>query len=555
MTIALQPLDQLDIDKVTQNLAELVTRVQEENDTIEVRRGVFRELVLYFQSVLATQRQVNIDDYLNSRSLQVMQDNPTLASEEAVDDVLSNFRVTRAPGTLAIGSVTIVLNNDITVTLALGANFQANGKRFVTPQVYTAKTEESQVIASGDRLLRALGNGNFAFDIEVEAVEEGEDSRLTKDTVIVPNVLPPGYVTSYAASDFVGGKNPETNEVLLNKLQQGIAAKALSNRVNMAAALRDIEEFSRIIHMSIIGYGDAEMLRDRHWIFPVSGGGRVDWYIRSEEKAVHTRLLKTATLVEKTLDGYGIWQVGIGRDEVPGFYEIDRIMPVSTTDVLGGFTITDDVRSLDLAPVTTADSYNVPDVANLTEGAYSRFQAAVIRFKDTKTLTANLDLGSTSDYEMEAIGVPLIAEVQDYVSSRNISHYGADALVRAPIPCFVQLSFTINKPTTVDTPDLDAIKNALTQAVNQVDFTGQLHASSLFDVIHGFLSGGASVGSIDLFGRLRYPSGTIRYLRSPDVLIAPEDPANTVTRRTVQFFLAPEDIAITVAAVAPSAGL
>lgn len=546
--IEMLSLAELDAAVVTDQLAQAVARIQEDNPTLDLRRGTLAELLVYYHSALAAQRQQNIDAYLRGRSLKALEEDPDLDTVDGdlVADVLSNFRVSRKDGQVAAGEVTVIVSDDITVTIAQGSVWQGGGKRFVTPTVFTAKLEESQVTADSDRLLTATGDGNYAFTITVEAEDEGSDSEIKKDTQVVPLVSPPNYVTSFAATDFSGGLSAETNTELLSRLQQGIAAKTMSNRVNMQAMLREIEEFSRIVHMSIIGLGQAEMVRDRHWIFPISGGGRCDWYVRSQEQVLRLGLTVTATVVAVGAVS-STWQFGLGRDDAPGFYEVAAVRPDDEGEVEGTFEITADERDIDLSGTGF-----IPDVADATEGAYSRYQTTVIRFVDTEKDVAGLTLGDTADYAIEVWMLPLIAEVQAHVNSHDVHSYGADCLVKAPVPCFVQLSMTVNKRSGEDDPDLDSIKTALCAEVNNIGFVGALYASQLHDVVHSFLRNDQATSAIDMLGRIRYPGGTDRFLRSTEVLRVPDEAEGGVTARTVQFFLTAEDISISVVTAIPS---
>jgi hypothetical protein len=93
--------------------------------------------------------------------------------------------------------------------------------------------------------------------------------------MFVPVAVPTAFVTAFAANDFAGGRLTESNAELVDRLQEGIAAKALSNRVNMSAALRAEDAFSRVVATSIVGYGDAELVRAFHTVLPVAlGSGR-----------------------------------------------------------------------------------------------------------------------------------------------------------------------------------------------------------------------------------------------------------------------------------------
>jgi hypothetical protein len=81
---------------------------------------VFHDLVLYFNSVLNAAIQENIDRVLKSNSLQAISADPTLADDTIVDQVLSNFNLTRKDGTPASGAATVILSFPETTTVSSG---------------------------------------------------------------------------------------------------------------------------------------------------------------------------------------------------------------------------------------------------------------------------------------------------------------------------------------------------------------------------------------------------------------------------------------------------
>lgn len=549
MPIELKPLDQLNPDAVLAALAETVERVQEDNPNLDLRRGVFAELLAYYHAALDTQRRTYIADLSNSRSLKVMEENPELADPDLVDDVLSNFRLDRKPGRKATGEVTVVVSDDVTVTIGQGSVWEARGKRFVTTRVFTAKAEEGQVLTEGDRLLVPTANSTFSFTIEVEAEEEGDGYDVKKDTAVIPLVVPPNYVNSYASADFVQGLAAETNSELLARLQEGVAAKALSNRVNMSAALRAVEAFSRVVAMSIVGHGDAELVRAYHSILPIALTGRCDWYLRSTQQTQSVLLTKEAVLIEKNVDGTALWQFGVGRGDAPGFYEFRDIRRAAETDpILDGYAVTSDVRGYDL----TGGGF-VPDVTSEVEAAYSAFSTAVVQFEDTTTDHDSLAVGDKREYTVSAVCVPLIGDVQAHVSSRDVRPYGGDCLVKAPVPCFTTINLVVYKKTGQDDPDLDAMKSAIAELVNTLGFAGALYGSQVHDVVHSYLRDGQTASAVDMHGRIRYPDGSTVYVRDGEVLQIPDDPANMVTPKTVQFFADPGTVGVSVVTRLPTA--
>lgn len=508
--------------------------VQEAAPNIDLMRGVFHDLLLYLHSLLDSQIQGGlIEPYLSAQSLQQITANPTLATPAIVDAVLSNYLVTRNQGAAAVGTVTIVLSASTSVTIGSGQVFTADGNTYTANASYTAKIEESQINSPTDMLLTELADGTYAFTIDVTATTIGTASIITKDTLIIPASLPTNYVTSYATSDFTGGLNAQTNQQLLTLLQQGISAKAPSNRINMQAMLLADPSFSTVVGSSIVGFGDVDMIRDQHAIWPGSLGGKADWYVRTVAQAVQLTLSKTATLLSVDSSGNGTWQVGIAKDDAPGFFEVVSILPPTSTLASGSLQILTETRGLDL----TGTGF-IPDIETVAEGAYTRYQTDILTFYDSVTQGQGaLAIGATALYNVTVSMVPQIDTINDYINSFDVRSYGADVLVKAPVPCFVTLHFRIAKNRTQADPVLPPIQAAVAAAVNAVGFTGRLYAAMLQDVISGYLAEGMSVGSVDMFGRIRAPDGTMIYpRRNSEVLVVKTCPGKMVSPNTVQFF-------------------
>lgn len=544
MPVVVKSLTELDVDAVQQAQALNRQLIQEDNPTIDVFGGVIDELVIYYGAVFAAANQENLDLLNRSGSLLEIEADPTLADETAVDNVLSNFQVTRQVGTNAHGEVQIIVDTLETVSIANNAIFTANGKQFTADESYVAKTSSANVSDPTDRVLTQLNDGTYAFTISVTAVEVGADSMLSRDTLIVPEIPPLNFLKAQAASDFVGGVDPETNAQLLTKLVEGPAVKALSGPVTMRATLKSREAFKNVLASSIVGFGDQEMLRDKHWIWPGGGGGRTDWYVRTQERVQHLALTLTAKLVEKTVDNKGIWQFQLS-DDAYGFYDVLTIEMPDGTEQFGSLVVTEDIRGFDL----TGDGI-LPDVVNAAEATYTKFQTSTIKFLDDVTDTGDLTVNSsTQDYLVVVRVMPMIADIQDDLGSRGTRNTAGDLLIKAPVPCFLQLSFTINKRSGSAEPDTAAIADALASVVNNYGFTGRLPASVLTDTIHNFLTSPDSVGAVDMFGKIRYPDGTVKALRSSTILTMPDEPSRMVSPRTVVFFLDPSDVDISIETV------
>lgn len=542
MTLKVASLKTLDADLVQQNHALLRQLMQELNPNIDVLRGVLDDHLNYLGAILDTAVETNVSLSERSRSLLEITKSPALADDEIVDSVLSNFRITRKTGTKASGNVTIVVSKLSSVTIAKNTTLTANGLQFRTTNAFVAKTTVNNVIEETDRLLTPTVNGNYSFIVDVEALAEGQESRLAKDTTLTLSSPPLNFVEAYVTSDFQEGEDPETNEELLARLDEGVTSAVMAGRASMLATITSFSEFSRIVSSSIIGMGQPEMLRDKHWIFPIGGGGRVDWYIRPQQQANLTAVTVEATLIEKTNDGKGIWQFSLTRTQAPGFYDIVQIVP-TTDEYTGTYEITEDIRGFDISESETLPSF-IPDIETASEAAYSRYQTATIKFRDIDRSTADLDVGDKADYIATLRGFPLIAEIQDKVNLYTIHHPAGDVLVKAPIPCFVQLSFTIQRLEGTEEPDIDTIKNELAAVINLYGFKGKLPASVLTDKIHNYLAENQYCSAIDMHGTIRTPAGEKIKIRSTELLEIPNLPEDLVTPRTVCFITSPSDIGV-----------
>ena len=543
--LELQKLDSLEPAAVRQLLTRLSSQLSEADPTLDLKRGVFHDRLLYFSAVLETALRQNLERYLSARSLQQIEQDPTLAADGVVDEVLSNWGVTRKIGTKAVGYVTIELSVNRTVIIPAGAVFEANGLRYVSRDTYTSRSLAEQVVSSSDRLLTQLSNGNWSFTIEVEAADVGAAYMLNAGALIVPNRSVAGYVTSYATAAFSNGTDTETNSELLQRLRYGISAKTISNRTTMQAYVVTQDRFASVTNQSIVGYGDAEMLRDKHSIVPVAYGGRVDWYVRTQQTLGRSSAAVVATCVERR-DTSSVWQFSIPRTAFPGFYEIRRIRRAVDSQLNTGFEILQDSRGTDVTGVVPP-----PDIVNIVESAYTAYQTTTITFEDTVTPLGSVTVGNTADYVCDVIGLPMLGELQTEVSSSEYRHCAADILMRAPVPCFVEVSFVINKTATEPMPNIDGIKSAVAACINQTDFIGRLDGSRILETVHGFLKNATSVTQLELLGRIRRPDGTNEYLRATDSLLLPYRPAKLVSEKTVQFFTEADDIRVAVSTNVP----
>jgi hypothetical protein len=550
MAITVQALSELTDTEVEAAHNTIVQLVKEHNATVDTKRGVIHDLVVHFSALLGAAKDKEIDRLRRSMSLKAILEDPALADTDIVDAVLSNYRVTRADSVVATGEVTIVVSAQSALTIPASTVFTVGGGTFKlsASSGVSVRTSTAQVTSDDDRVLVALQDGTYAFTVSVVADVAGAIAAVKRADTVAITPQPLNYTNSYAAVDFSTGGATETNAQLLDRFQEGIAAKAWSNRVTIAAMIKDTAAFTAVTDVSVIGMSDAEMRRDQHSILPISVGGRSDIYVRSAQLPATTTKKITATFVAKTLDSVtgacvgGSWQIGVSASEIPGFYELSRVALTTAAATDAGYEVTSIVRSYDLG---TAD--NAPDITSAQEAAFSKYQTAIIQFLDTDTDVTAAVAGTTQvEYDVTFSHMPLIAELQDFCGGREVRNPAGDVLVKGAVPCFLSLNFTIKKPTTESDPDLDAIKSALTLEINSLGFAQRLHASRVADVVSSLISSGSALSGIDMFGRIVSPTAGDIFVRDGDVLNIPSRPDDLVTPRTVILILETGSIGITI---------
>ena len=548
MTLEITTLTGLDEATVQQSLVTQAALLAETDPDVDVRFGVINTLLLRPQALFSVATQQLIDQVRRSSTLAGIAADPSLADPEIVASVARTRGLVVDAGAQASGEITIVISALSPSTIPTGAQFFADGKTFETLDGYTAQTSEDEIASDTDRVLTAIGDGTYYFTIPVRAMEVGVASEVKKDTLFTARTTIAYLVKIYAASDFSGGVDADSITRLLEKERDGVSARTLSNRATMSAWLR-ASEYGDFITSAIIGYGSPEMLRDRHSLFPVSGGGRVDWYVKTQTLPKSVTLTKTAVLVEKTSDDRGIWQVTLTRNDAPGFYDVVSVVPQGVTEFIGSYTVVSDVRGRDM---TNIQGELTPDVANVKEATFTRYQTAVIRFKDSETDTTTLSLSATADYDITVRHLPDLAELQSLVGDLGYRYAAGDVLVKAPLPCFLTVTFRLLGRLGALLPDVPAIQAAVSGYVNSLALGSRLYASAISNIVADYLAAGVYCSAIDLFGQLLKPDGSIVTLRSTEMLTLPDDPDNMCSPRTATFYLPVDQVRVT-GEVAPEA--
>jgi hypothetical protein len=528
-------LNHLSVEDVQRNLRIQQQIVQEQHPDVAVDRGLFHDVILYYSAAFATDNQKYVQDAMKALNIGRLLREPDKVSKEVVDRVASNWLVKRKDGKYARGLVTVVLDARIPLHIPAGWTITAHGIVYKAEQGFTVRVSDGATMQPNDRLLTRLGTSQFAFTIPVVATTPGTAANLRKGTHLQLNGREVGTSIRkvFAATDFSAGADEETNAQVLRRLSSGANASTWSNRLTAEAVISGMDKFDRLAGLSVIGFGDPEMQRDRHSLWPGSTGGRTDVYVRPLQGI----LTKDVNLVGKAVkkdDGY-VWAIYVDKDAAPGFY-----YPVDVRRIDGGqCSIVSDTRGYDTAGAPV-------DIKNALEATYSPYQTAVLEVREEDAPTV-ADI--TAIFVVSFRYIAGLDVLQTKLLDREIASAGADVLVKAPIPCFTSVLIELDRNADDLAFDVQGLREAVANEVNNYGLGGKLLTTAAISAVtirYLRASSNVTVRRVLLKANLRWPGGKTEQFEDGVVLRLPHAPDQMVTSRTVAFFQEPANVQVVI---------
>ena len=481
-------------------------------------------------------------DYLNFRamnealratsSLKGVQENPDLASDAVVDAILSNYGVARRPGAAAGGTVRINVSRKTTYSITAAQILtSSSGVRVKSTGAFLATSDPTAL--NHLRLYPVDSTEDqFFFLLPVTAVSAGVSSQLASDVEMTPSPVIPNFISAFTFGAFTGAADQETNQELIDRLPAAISAK---NRVSKMAITSELKEsFPQVIDVSVQGMGDAALHRGVGGLLPVKGGGFADVWVRTSlaPESLTTSLLATLDTFDE--NGRGLCSCTIPATASPGYFMVGSVRPDGSTNTIGSYPVLGHVRSL------VASGHKIP---NVMSGVYSNLQTAILTFAidpvEGQVMPAE---GEEFPVDVELIGLPLIAEIQNLLDDPEQRAAGTDYLVRATVPCFVWSS-PITVYVTADV-DSSAVQQAVFSYINRLPMGEPLFIDSVVMAIRQV----PGVVRVDLpirfMGRIFCPDGSFIDLASENALVAPSHPERQVVPGNTAFYVSIDDVAL-----------
>lgn len=200
--------------------------------------------------------------------------------DDAIDSILSNWFVSRKPGTKTRALVRLWFSRP------LGLLTFSEGEEIVTiddfsfsiVRDYTFTSENFTSSIQPEKFLE-----EFYVDIEVEALEDGSTVISTSSTVSI-DFSDPYYLRSEVQEVLSLGEDEEASEDFINRTKYAATTRELITFNAIRTVLQ--EEFRDLSRIYIAGYGDSEQHRDvvEFDKLSIHVGNKADLYINGNHK-------------------------------------------------------------------------------------------------------------------------------------------------------------------------------------------------------------------------------------------------------------------------------
>jgi hypothetical protein len=575
MAIKVDSVSNLDPAAVAENEQFIVQLISEQFPELDITSAsILRQLLIRPSGILSTVQDTEADRLQRSTSVLAVQSDPNLADQSIVDALMSNYQIERGVGTAVTGDLAVVVDTLLASTVTAGTVFTYDGRTFQTVRNIYVYTTASLVVDSDARLLQARADGNYWFTLPVvEIISGGAAVPISAEFSTEAAIT--GFVSASAASEFAAGTSDETNEAMISRYAEGIAATAAADRTSISRIIRSA--FPSVQDISVIGSGDPEMVRDTHNIFGISSGGKVDVYVRTASTpptfTMPIIFVPDSLIDPSVMDPFytGAYTTARGMITipptlVPGFYRAEAPaelvgIPMTLTEALSrGIYIDADAT---FTPVFSADS----------DARYTPYQGAakilmtLLNYSPTRgykntggastlyTMNGEADWRSLTDLSasdwvlpIRLRYVPYLNDIQTFMNDRG--RQASDLVVKAPHPCFVSVSVTVGYNASTTPPDIAEIKTVISATINALKFSEPaLQGSFIVDAISDAFSNAYAILPVTLSGIIYLPDMTQVSTTSNISLTVPDYPALGVSRRTTAFYCYPENITVTLQAV------
>jgi len=221
-------------------------------------------------------------DYMKARQSLLLLGALTGADvDAAVDEILSNWFITRKTGRKSTGTVTVYLSTSDSVSIPATTEFYKTATLLYYPNSITTLTygpEDMQPVTDSTGEVTA-----YTIQVPLISAGTGVNYDINTGAFVDFTKFSANIIRAENTSVFSGGLSDETTEEMLDRSETAITVRDLNSARSIDTVLQ--EEFTQVDAVTVIGYGAPEMIRDLVAELAtgtrIHAGGYVDAYLRS----------------------------------------------------------------------------------------------------------------------------------------------------------------------------------------------------------------------------------------------------------------------------------
>ena len=523
-------------ESIAQTQQRLTAYIQANFPTADVTPGsALSELVVKLAATLQNQIYNSITTLSQVSSVQAALESTTPTITPTIDEVASNYNVTRFAGTYSTGNLKTTLATNQGIIISQGAQFiQPNlNLTYQTTQTYSYSNNSS---TTNGLLPIYSQNGTYYIIVPVQASTVGSQYQVSDQTqfTLGTNITNSNIVTVAAYGNFSSGLPEDTDQQLISKFQTSLANSTLFSSASITNYLTN--NFSGFQQVSVIGANDPEMVRSKENLFGISTFGMADLYVRTSVGSSSITITKTATkLTAASASSPATWQVNILNIDCPGFYSIAGILPAPVNNTVNSAgTLVINSTTYGYSQLSNQRNNQINSVA---DAMFSSYQSAVVIFQYTDP--TGVAVGSTLSFNITFLYQPNILPIQQVFLNDATRPISSDYLVKAMLPCFCTVNITLARKNTTDTAasiGVSTLQQSIYNYINGLPFGASVAASEIVNLCYE-LPISRVVLPIQLTGNIYTINQTNILLTSADELVIPTNIPNGVSPNTTGFLI------------------
>jgi len=456
------------------------------------------------------------------------QDDPDDFPEDIVDGLASNAFVDRILGEIATTTqrVRFFEPQDFSATQGVLVFRGPSGQRFTNALSISVTEAEMSLNIDG---------GLVYVDISIIAMDSGTAHNVDAGSISEMEAEPVGVANTTNLFDVEDGRDRETNTELIDRIKIAVTVRALVTGRGIIVTLT--ENFTTIVEVQPVGFGDDEMMRDI--VYNVHIGGNVDVYVRTATLTSSstdvttieidtTRQMSASTVLAALVEGtaYDLLRRSLDRTvNAPVVASIDGFVTYSEGAGLD-YTIDDTLGTI--TRVAGSTIFHIPGtIAKATTtkrlvetGAFGSVKAGMIltvgspaALVGTYTVRSKISSDEIEIYgEFPAAGVPSAADVNYAIDDNLEISFDHNPI---SIDLIEAARSATRSPFTIfDVPTMRLVSMAVLDPISG-EPTGEL-----LDTTTGFGAGGFGEGGFGSGGggdfRLVVTEPTLRFSQKED---------------------------------------